>query len=150
MFVLVVVSLTVPAQCLVLFVDGHMVKQVRDHLHNSFGWLGDACSVLWLGVSPLHHFLFGRLLQSLVESPESLSSAMWSVPSQDVVLLRHSVPTLVLVHDDCVLVSVLLQDADVRPNQLQQVQLLREGEVGGASFPHHTRQKHRAGRHLIA
>lgn len=127
-----------------------MVKQVRDHLHNSPGWLGDARSVLWLGVSPLHHFLLGGLLQSLVEGPEALGSSMGSVPSQGVVLLSHSVPALVLVHNDRMLVSVLLQDADVRPDQLQQVQLLREGEVGRASFAHHTGQKHRAGCHLIA
>ncbi|KAG7242030.1 hypothetical protein INR49_024075 [Caranx melampygus] len=42
------------------------------------------------------------------------------------------------------------QDADVRTDQLQQVKLLREGEVGGASFTHHAGQKHGAGRHLIA
>lgn len=75
---------------------------------------------------------------------------MGSVPSQCVVLLSHSVPAFVLVHNDCVFIGVLLQDADVRTDQLQQVQLLREGEVGGASFTHHTGQKHRAGRHLIA
>ena len=75
---------------------------------------------------------------------------MGSVASQSIVLLGHSVPALVLVHDDCMLVGVLLQDADVRTNQLQQVQLLREGEVGGASFTHHAGQKHRGGRHPIA
>lgn len=144
------VYLTVPAQSLVLFVDGHMVKQVRDHLHNSPGWLGDARPVLWLGVSPLHHFLLSRLLQSLVEGPEALSGSMGSVPSQGVVLNGHSVPALVLVHDDRMLVSVLLQDADVGPDQLQQVELLGEREVGGASLAHHTGQKDGAGCHLTA
>lgn len=138
---------TVPAQRLVLLMNGHMVKQVRDHLHNSPGWLGDARPVLWLGVSPLHHFLLGRLLEPLVEGPEALRGAMGSVSSQGVVLLGHRVPALVLVHDDRMLVGVLFQDADVRTDQLQQVQLLREGEVGGARLTHHTGQKHSAGRH---
>lgn len=75
---------------------------------------------------------------------------MGSVSSQGIVLFSNSVPAFVLVHDDRVLVGVLLQDSDVRPDQLQQVQLLREGEVGGAGFTHHTGQKHRAGCHLLA
>ncbi|TNN75680.1 hypothetical protein EYF80_014043 [Liparis tanakae] len=61
----------------------------------------------------------------LVEGPEALSGAMGSVPSQGIVLLSNRVPALVLVHDDRMLVGVLLQDADVRADQLQQVQLLR-------------------------
>lgn len=128
---------SIPVQCLVLLMDGHVVKQVRNHLHNPSGWLGNAGSVLRLGVSPLHHFLFGRLLQSLIEGPEALSGAVGSVSSQSIVLLGHSVPALVLVHNDRMLVGVLLKDADVWTNQLQQVQLLREGEVGGPSFTHH-------------
>lgn len=129
---------------------GHVVKQVRDHLHNPPGRLRDAPSVLWLGVSPLHHFLLGRLLQPLVEGPEALSGPVGPVSTQGVVLLGHRVPAVVLVHDDGVLVGVLLQDADVRTDELQQVQLLGDGEVGGASFAHHAGQKHRAGRHPTA
>lgn len=144
------VSWTVPAESLVLLVDGHMLEQVRDHLHNPPGRLRDAPSVLGLGVSPLHHFLLARLLQPLVEGSEALGGAVGSVPSQSVVLLRHRVPALVLVHDDSVLVGVLLQDADVRTDQLQQVQLLGEGEVGRARFTHHAGHEHRVGGHLMA
>lgn len=129
---------------------GHMLEQVRDHLHNPPGRLRDAPSVLGLGVSPLHHFLLGRLLQPLVEGSEALGGAVRPVPSQSVVLLGHGVPALVLVHDDGVLVGVLLQDANVRTDQLQQVQLLGEGEVGGASFTHHAGHEHRVGGHLTA
>lgn len=130
--------------------DGQELEEVRDHFHNSPGWLRDGRPEFWLGVSPLHHFLLGRLLQPLVECPEALSSAVGSVASQRVVLLCHNIPALVLVHDDCMFVGVLLQDADVRPHQFQQVQLLRESEVGGASFTHHTGQKRRGAWHLVA
>lgn len=75
---------------------------------------------------------------------------MGSVSSQSIVLLSHSVPALVLVHNDRMLVGVLLKDADVWTYQLQQVQLLREGEVGGPSLSHHAGRKHGAGSHLIA
>lgn len=123
-----------------------MVEQLRDHLHHPPGWLRDVPPVLGLGVSPLHQLLLGRLLQPLVQSPEALGGALGSVPSQRVVLVGHGVPALVLVHDDGVLVGVLLQDADVGADELQQVELLGECEVGGARLAHHAGQKHRTRR----
>ena len=56
----------VPAQRLVFILYGHVVKQLRNHLHHPPGWLRNAPPVFGLGVSPLHQLLLGRLLQSLV------------------------------------------------------------------------------------
>lgn len=113
------------------------MEQMWDHLDDSLGGFGDVAPVLGLGVLPLHHLLLGILLQPLVECAEALRRAWGAVPPQRVVLLRDVVPALVLVHNYRVLVGVLLQDADVRLDQPQQVQLLRECEVGGPGFPHH-------------
>ena len=132
----------IPVQGLLVVVQGGGVEEVRDHVHRSPGGLRDVPSVLSLGVSALHHFLFGRLLQPLVEGAEALGGAGGAVSPQGIVLLCHRVPALVLVHDDGVLVGVLLQDAHVRAHQLQQVQLLRQGEVGGASLTHHVGHEH--------
>lgn len=134
-----------PVECTLIFVP-HM-KELRNHFHDTFGWLRDAASVCRLGVASLKNLLFGTFFKSFIESPKALSRSWWSLTSQTIIALRYGVPGSVLIHNHGMLVGVLLQNVYVRLDQTQKIQFFRQGEVWGACLANHA-VCHVYGRHL--
>lgn len=98
-------------------------------------------------MAPLDHFLFSTLFETFVQGPEPLGCPGRPLSSQFVVAFGYVLPAPVLVHNHGMLVCVLLQNADVRLNQAEQVQFLRQSKVRRACLAHHA-ASHKQSRHL--
>lgn len=76
-------------------------------------------------MASLKNFLLGTFFKSLIEGPEALSRSGGPLASETIIAFCYAVPAPVLIHDHGVLVGVLLQNAYVRLDQPQKIQLLR-------------------------